>query len=325
MSSGEIDRNTIRLVRTFNRQLIRKLRLLNRNLSGTGLNVTQGDILYEIARCSIKSWRQLAESLRIDKGLLSRNLKALEERHLIKRVRDKRDNRKCEFVLTEAGEKMAAEVDNRANRQIGELLRSLKPSELAPLVTGLETYGRIMGLHMVEAPASVNIRPHRIGDASYVAFLHGTLYSQEYGLDSTFEVEVGQGITEFVSQFDPKRDGFWIAEAGGHVVGAIVIVHRGRELAQLRWFILHPTYRGLGLGRELMTCAVDFCKDKRYKKVFLWTFDELHAAAHLYRSFGFEKTKTKTLLRWGRNLTEERYELDLHGAVRRPHHNRQHS
>ena len=46
MSSGEIDKDTIRLVRTFNRQLIRKLRLLNRNLSETGLNVTQGDILY---------------------------------------------------------------------------------------------------------------------------------------------------------------------------------------------------------------------------------------------------------------------------------------
>jgi ribosomal protein S18 acetylase RimI-like enzyme len=124
---------------------------------------------------------------------------------------------------------------------------------------------------------------------------------------------VGQEITEFVSQFDPRWDCFWIAEAGDLVVGAIVIVNRGRGLAQLRWFILHPAYRGLGLGRELMTCAVDFCRDKQYRKVFLWTFHELHAAIHLYRSFGFERTKTKTHRRWGRSLTEERYELDLQG------------
>jgi len=167
----------------------------------------------------------------------------------------------------------------------------------------------------LELPASVRIRPHRIGDASYVTFLHGTLYSEEYSLDSTFEVEVGRGIAGFVSRFDPQRDGFWIAEFDSHVVGAIAIVHKAKESAQLRWFILHPAYRRLGLGRELMTYAVDFCRDKGYKKVFLWTFDELHAAIHLYRSFGFERTKRKTHFRWGRNLTEELYELEIVGSV----------
>ncbi len=312
MSSGEFDSDTIRLVRTFNRQLVRKLHLLNRIPSRTGLNVTQGNILCEIVSSGSKSWRELAESLLIDKGLLSRNLRVLEQRHLINRVRDTRDHRKCEFVLTQAGKKMASEVNDRADRRIEDLLKSVKPSELGPLVDGLMTYGHIMGLHM-GSPASVSIRPHRIGDASYVTFLHGTLYSREYGLDSTFEVEVGQQITQFVSQFDPQQDGFWVAEAGGHVVGAIAIVNRGRGSAQLRWFILHPTYRGLGMGRELMSHSVDFCKAKQYKKVFLWTFDELHAAIHLYRSFGFERVKTKTHLRWGRNLIEERYERDLQG------------
>jgi GNAT superfamily N-acetyltransferase len=208
---------------------------------------------------------------------------------------------------------MASEVDDRADRQIEVLLKSLKPSELSPLVNGLKIYGHIMGF-LMGRPVSVHIRPHRIGDASFVTFLHGTLYSQEYGLNATFEVQVGREITEFVSQFNPQWDGFWIAEASGTIVGAIVIVNRGRELAQLRWFILHPTYRGLGLGRELMTRAVDFCKGKGYKKVFLWTFDELHAAIDLYRYFGFERIETKAHLCWGRNLTEERYELDLQGG-----------
>jgi DNA-binding MarR family transcriptional regulator/GNAT superfamily N-acetyltransferase len=314
MRSGEIERDTVRLVRTFNRQLARKLRLLNWNLSGTGLNVTQGNILWEISRSGRKSWDQLAKSLLIDKGLLSRNLKVLEGRQLINRVRDRRDNRKFEFFITEAGEKMAAAVNDRADQGIGEILKSVKPSELTSLVDGLMIYGRVMGLPM-ETRTPVHIRPHRIGDAGYVILLHGTLYSEEYGLDSTFEVEVGQGITEFVREFDPEGDGFWVAEAVDHVVGTIVIVHRGRELAQLRWFILHPAYRGLGLGRKLMTCAVDFCRDKQFKKVFLWTFDELDAAIHLYRSFGFKRNETKTHRRWGRDLTEERYELDLESGL----------
>jgi len=287
---------------------------LNRILSETGLNVTQGSILCEIANSGGKSWSQLGEFLLIDKGLLSRNLKVLEQRNLINRVRNKRDHRKCTFFLTQAGKRMASEVDDREDRQIEDLLKSLKPSEWGSLVKGLMTYGHIMGLHM-GSPASVHIRPHGVGDASYLTFLHGTLYSQEYGLDLSFELEAGREITGFVSQFDPQWDGFWIAEAGGSVVGAIVIVNRGRGSAQLRWFILHPTYRGLGVGRELMKRAVDFCKGKQYKKVFLWTFDELYTAIHLYRSFGFERIKTKTHLRWGRNLTEERYELDLQGGT----------
>jgi DNA-binding MarR family transcriptional regulator/N-acetylglutamate synthase-like GNAT family acetyltransferase len=310
----EIDRETIRLVRTFNRQIIRQLRLLNRGLAGTGLNGIQGDILCEIARAGVTSPRQLATSLPIDKGFLSRNLKALEQRHLVNRVRNKIDSRKWEFVLTEAGKEIAAEVDDRANRQIAELLKSLKSFELHKVVSGLGTYGRTMGLR-IEPPRSVTIRPHRIGDAGYLIFLHGILYSEEYGLDSSFEAQVGQEITEFVSQFDPQWNGFWVAEADGLVVGAIVIVHRSREAAQLRWFIIYPSYRGLGLGRKLMTCAIDFCRAKQYRKVFLWTFDEFHAAMHLYRSFGFKKTETKTHSCWGRNLTEERHELDLAGGL----------
>ena len=314
MRSDEIDRDTVRLLRTFNRQLAQKLRLLNWNLVGTGLNRTQGNILWEISRSGRKSWDQLAKTLLIDKGLLSRNLKVLEGRQLINRVRDRRDKRKFEFLTTEAGEKMAAAVSDRADQRIKEILKSTKPSELDSLVAGLMIYGRAMDLPMETRPPT-HIRPHRIGDASHVTLLHGTLYSEEYGLDSTFELEVGQGIMEFVSQFDPEWDGFWVAEAGNHVVGAIVIVHRGGELAQLRWFILRPAYRGLGLGRKLMTCAVDFCSDKQYKKVFLWTFDELHAAICLYRSLGFKRTETKTHRRWGRDLTEERYELDLESGL----------
>lgn len=312
MRFDETDRDTVHLLRMFNRQLARKLRLLNWNLSGTGLNMTQGNILWEISRSGRKSWGQLAKTVLIDKGLLSRNLKVLEGRQLINRVRDRRDNRRFEFLITEAGKKMVAEVNDRADQRIEEILKSIKPSELASLIAGLMIYGRVMGLSM-ETGTPVHIRSHRIGDASSVAFLHGTLYSEEYALDSTFELEVGQGIMEFVAQFDPEWDGFWVAEAGDDVVGAIVIVHRGRELAQLRWFILRPAYRGLGVGRKLMTCALDFCRDKQFKKVFLWTFDELHAAIHLYRSLGFKRTETKTHRRWGRDLTEECYELDLEG------------
>jgi ribosomal protein S18 acetylase RimI-like enzyme len=41
-----------------------------------------------------------------------------------------------------------------------------------------------------------------------------------------------------------------------------------------------------------MQRAMEFCQVNGYDRVFLWTVDELEAAVHLYRAFGFEPTDT---------------------------------
>jgi len=57
--------------------------------------------------------------------------------------------------------------------------------------------------------------------------------------------------------------------------------------------------------------ALGFCREQGYRSVFLWTFSELEAAAHLYRTHGFKLTEEKTHAIWGRVLTEQRYDLRL--------------
>ncbi|MDO9509624.1 MAG: GNAT family N-acetyltransferase [Thermovirgaceae bacterium] len=73
------------------------------------------------------------------------------------------------------------------------------------------------------------------------------------------------------------------------------VVATDSEPAQLRWFLIEPEFRGFGLGRRLMTTAMDYFREKGFKRVFLWTFDERDATRHLYREYGFlptEKTGT---------------------------------
>lgn len=153
-----------------------------------------------------------------------------------------------------------------------------------------------------------NLQP---GDIGYVIYLHGTLYRKEYGWDYTFEGYVAEGLGEFVLSFDARKDCLWIAEMDGQIVGSIGIVGESSSQAQLRWFLVHPTMRGRGVGRDLLDKALQFCRERGLESVFLWTVSDLKVAAHLYESAGFHKTEQKTHQIWGKTLTEERYDLSL--------------
>lgn len=154
------------------------------------------------------------------------------------------------------------------------------------------------------------IRHHiKPGDIGYLIYLHGILYAKEYGYDQTFEAYVADGLAEFVQSFRPDKDRIWLAEANGRIIGSIAIAGHSKVDAQLRWFLVHRDYRGLGIGKELLKDALQFCKECKYKTIFLWTTSELMAASHLYTRFGFTKSEEKMHEIWGKRVTEERYDL----------------
>jgi ribosomal protein S18 acetylase RimI-like enzyme len=156
------------------------------------------------------------------------------------------------------------------------------------------------------------IRHHiKPGDMGYLTYLHGILYAKEYGYNQAFEAYVASILSKFVQSFNPKKDRIWLAEIKNQIIGSIIIIGHSRVKAQLRCFLVHPDYRGLGLGKELIKEALQFCKECKYKTVFLFTESELGAARHLYACAGFRKIGEKTHKNWGKRVTEEKYDLNL--------------
>jgi N-acetylglutamate synthase-like GNAT family acetyltransferase len=147
------------------------------------------------------------------------------------------------------------------------------------------------------------------GDIGLITYLHGVVYDEEYGLDTTFEAYVAKPLAEFALSQGNPRQRMWIVEKDGVVCGCAAVVEHSREEAQFRWLLLSSDARGVGLGRRLVEWALKFCRDQGFRSVFLWTFSELEAAAHLYRTHGFKLTEEKTHMIWGREITEQRYDL----------------
>lgn len=151
------------------------------------------------------------------------------------------------------------------------------------------------------------------GSIGRVVELHGTYYRQYWGFGLFFEAKVATELAEFHGRFDRRQDGFWTALAGGRIEGAIAIdgFQAADEGAHLRWFILSDGLRGKGFGNRLIQTAIRFSRDRGYGRVFLWTFEGLEAARHLYEKTGFRLMEQRKGTQWGTTVNEQRFELRL--------------
>jgi cytosine/creatinine deaminase len=164
---------------------------------------------------------------------------------------------------------------------------------------------------LLKPDGSISIRNEmRPGDVGYITYLHAILYTPDQGWDHTFDSYVAIPLAEFALRKSPQER-IWIVENEGRIAGCVAVVRFSEKEAQLRWLLLHPDLRGLGLGRRLVEEAVAFCRDAGYKSIFLWTVDTLPAAAGLYRSAGFRETERVSHELWGSLVTEVRYEMKL--------------
>lgn len=149
----------------------------------------------------------------------------------------------------------------------------------------------------------------RPGDLGYVIHMHGLVYAREYGYGVSFESYVAGGLHEYYQNYDPARDRVWLCEHGGRMVGSLLLVHREQGAAQLRYFLIEPEYRGIGLGKKLMELYMDFFRRCKYRSSYLWTTHELTAAASLYTRHGFRLTEEKGSTAFGKVVREQRYDL----------------
>jgi GNAT superfamily N-acetyltransferase len=151
---------------------------------------------------------------------------------------------------------------------------------------------------------------YRPGAIGRITELHGTYYADHWGFDLFFEAKVATELSAFLRAYNADRDALWLVTVDGRIEGGIAIdgMHATDSGAHLRWFILSDALRGKGLGRQLINRAVDFCAEKAYQRIFLWTFEGLDVARRLYESVGFSLTCQQKGAGWGTEVNEQLFE-----------------
>lgn len=165
----------------------------------------------------------------------------------------------------------------------------------------------------MQVRASTDLRTDlRPGDIGAIGSLHGVEYAEGYGLDNRFEAYVSRSVAEFALELadDPQAGRVWLADDEEGLAACIAISRSDTDTShgRLRWFLVAERARGRGLGRELLSHALPYARE-RFRSLELETFSELTAAAHLYRSAGFVLRDSAAQSDWGREIELQHYEL----------------
>ncbi len=297
-------------VRRFNRFYTRQIGVLHEGLLNSQFSLTEVRVLYEIAHGEKPTAADIAQTLRLDPGYLSRILRGFRARGIVSRALSEADGRQSLLALTEKGKQVFAGLEARSDAQVGAMLAQLSPSQSTELLKAMHTIEELLG----GAPAQTRpylLRPPQAGDMGWVVYRHGALYAQEYGYNEEFEALVAEIVADFVQQLDGQRERCWIAEREGEIVGSIFLVKKSSAVAKLRLLLVEPSARGLGIGKRLVSECIRFARQAGYKKITLWTQSELLAARRVYEQAGFRLVAQKQHHSFGKDLVAETWDLRL--------------
>jgi DNA-binding MarR family transcriptional regulator/N-acetylglutamate synthase-like GNAT family acetyltransferase len=300
----------VEAVRRFNRFYTKQIGVLREGLLESPYSLTEVRVLYEIAHRSSPTASELARELGLDAGYLSRILRSFQTRGFLAKRPCKSDGRQRLLELTKQGRAAFAPLDERAQKEVGAMLKRLSSAGQNRLVGAMRGIEELLGTRS-ESKVPTLLRPHQPGDMGWVVHRHGVLYAEEHGYDEQFEALVAEIVAQFVLNFDAKRERCWIAEREGEIVGSVFLVKKSPKVAKLRLLLVEPKARGMGLGKRLVDECVRFARHAGYKRLTLWTQSDLYPAREIYRKAGFCRVRQERHHSFGKDLVAETWELEL--------------
>lgn len=212
---------------------------------------------------------ELSERLGLDPGTLRRLVRRLGDGGLVEVVRDPDDGRRRVIRLTPAGYVEWQLLDRRSDAGAeGELTEGLARAD--------------------PSARAARVRFDTVDPTSPTAIESLTAYAAE--LEQRFPTGfLGAGtLTAGLDAFTPPGGTFVVATSDGDTIGCGGVAALGGATGELKRMWIDRPWRGLGLGRRLLSELEDRARALGHQRLVLDTNRTLTEAIALYESAGFD-------------------------------------
>lgn len=118
------------------------------------------------------------------------------------------------------------------------------------------------------------------------------LYKQSDMDGSCLEVEQARSIFQKMKTYPDYS--IYVAETDGKIIGTFSLavldnlVHLGSKTGLVEAVVVSADFQGQGIGKAMMSGAIDLCREKKCYKVSLSSGMQRTKAHHFYENLGFK-------------------------------------
>ena len=87
----------------------------------------------------------------------------------------------------------------------------------------------------------------------------------------------------------PRTPSFFVAELKGRVVGCCALQIYSRRLGEVRSLAIHPEFRGMGIGRKLVSACQTRARERRVKQLLAVTSEVMFFECCGFKTFFGER------------------------------------
>jgi DNA-binding MarR family transcriptional regulator/GNAT superfamily N-acetyltransferase len=267
-------------VRRFNRLVTQRAGALDDHFLGRDRPLGESRLLYEIGPAGA-DLRELRQRLGLDSGYVSRLIRALRRKGLVRLAQGGGDQRIRKARWTAAGRREVREMNRRSDEAAVALLEALPSAQRTRLVAAMEEVHRLLQV--------AGLRIERVDPASPPARWCVGRYFDE--LDRRFEAGFDPNASLSAEDRDlvPPGGAFLVASADGQPVACGAVKTIGPGVGSLKRMWVAEAVRGLGVGRRMLEALEVQARSLGLGTLRLETNHALEEAIRLYRSAGYRE------------------------------------
>ena len=146
---------------------------------------------------------------------------------------------------------------------------------------------------LIPPPAAFFVAPYAEADRQGVCALISAIQRDEFELAVTLADQ--PDLLDVPGFYGRGCGGFWVARAGGEVIGSIALLDIWGGQGALRKMFVTRDWRGRGVARALLDALLGHAAASGLHDIFLGTTTRFLAAQRFYEKHGFQRIEQAAL------------------------------